>query len=142
MKLAAIDVMIIAAYMAVIVYIAWRSRRFAGRNLENYFLGGRNMPGWMTGISYAASMMSADSAVAYGGLAAPRPVRLPWTICCFCKNRFSPTARGSRRRRWSRRPRSKRAWRWDRSASRNSQTTATGCGALSRSRVVTKVPRA
>lgn len=30
MKLAAIDVMIIAAYMAVIVYIAWRSRRFCG----------------------------------------------------------------------------------------------------------------
>ena len=40
MKLVGIDTLIIAAYMAVIVYIALRSRRFAGQNLENYFLGG------------------------------------------------------------------------------------------------------
>lgn len=84
MKLAGIDVLIIAAYMAVIVYIGVRSRRFAGRNLENYFLGGRNMPGWMTGISYAASMMSADSAVAYGGLAAITGVY----VCWFYLSRF------------------------------------------------------
>src|SRR5581483_3895553 len=70
--------------MAVIVYIGVRSRRFAGRNLENYFLGGRNMPGWMTGISYAASMMSADSAVAYGGLAAITGVY----VCWFYLSRF------------------------------------------------------
>ena len=49
MKLGGIDGLIIAAYMFVIAYIGWRSRRFAGRNLENYFLGGRSMPGWMTG---------------------------------------------------------------------------------------------
>ncbi len=84
MKLAAIDFLIIAAYMSVIAYIAWRSRRFAGQNLENYFLGGRNMPGWMTGISYAASMMSADSAVAYGGLAAITGVY----VCWFYLSRF------------------------------------------------------
>jgi solute:Na+ symporter, SSS family len=69
MKLTAIDGLIIAAYMSVIADVAVRSRKFAAKNLENYFLGGRNMPGWMTGLSYADSMMSADSAVAYGGLA-------------------------------------------------------------------------
>jgi Na+/proline symporter len=84
MKLAPIDVLIIAAYMAVIVYIAARSRRFAGKSLENYFLAGRNMPGWMTGISYAASMMSADSAVAYGGLAVVTGVY----VCWFYLSRF------------------------------------------------------
>ena len=84
MKLAGIDILIIAAYMAVILYIGWRSRRFAGQNLENYFLGGRNMPGWMTGISYAASMMSADSAVAYGGLAAITGI----FVCWFYLSRF------------------------------------------------------
>ena len=56
-KLAPVDILIVFAYCAVILYIAGRSRRFAGKNLENYFLAGRNMPGWMTGISYAASMV-------------------------------------------------------------------------------------
>src|SRR5437764_142984 len=78
MRLAAIDLLIIAAYMAVILYITLRSRRFAGKSLENYFLAGRNMPGWMTGVSYAASMMSADSAVGYGGLAAVTGLYTCW----------------------------------------------------------------
>lgn len=84
MKLAGIDFLIIAAYMAVVVYIALRSRKFAGKNLENYFLGGRGMPGWMAGISYAASMMGADAAVAYGGLAAITGAY----VCWFYLSRF------------------------------------------------------
>ncbi len=84
MKLAGIDLLIIAAYMGVIAFIGLRSRRFAGASLENYFLGGRNMPGWMAGISYAASMMSADSAVAYGGMAAVTGV----FVCWFYLSRF------------------------------------------------------
>jgi solute:Na+ symporter, SSS family len=84
MKLAAIDLIIIAAYMAVIVFITIRSRRFASQSLDNYFLAGRNMPGWMTGVSYAASMMSADSAVGYGGLAAVTGIY----VCWFYLSRF------------------------------------------------------
>ncbi|MEO7650083.1 MAG: hypothetical protein ABIZ80_06420, partial [Bryobacteraceae bacterium] len=84
MKLAGIDFLIIFAYMGVIAYIGWRSRRFASESLENYFLGGRNMPGWMTGVSYAASMMSADSAVAYGGMAAVTGI----FVCWFYLSRF------------------------------------------------------
>jgi SSS family solute:Na+ symporter len=78
MKLTVIDFLIIAAYMAVILFITIRSRRFAGKSLENYFLAGRNMPGWMTGISYAASMLSADSAVGYGGLVAVSGIYACW----------------------------------------------------------------
>ncbi len=78
MKLHPIDILIVVAYSAVILYIAGRSRRFAGKNLENYFLAGRNMPGWMTGISYAASMVSADAAVGYGGLAVVTGLSVAW----------------------------------------------------------------
>src|SRR6185437_15546742 len=78
MKLSPIDILIVVAYSAVILYIAGRSRRFAGKNLENYFLAGRNMPGWMTGISYAASMVSADAAVGYGGLAVVTGLSVAW----------------------------------------------------------------
>jgi len=77
-KLAPIDILIVFAYTAVILYIAGRSRQFAGKSLENYFLAGRNMPGWMTGISYAASMVSADAAVGYGGLAVVTGLSVSW----------------------------------------------------------------
>jgi Na+/proline symporter len=83
-KLAALDIAIIGAYLSAILYIALRTRRYASRNLENYFLDGRSMPGWMTGVSYAASMMSADSAVAYGGLAAITGAY----VCWFYLSRF------------------------------------------------------
>ena len=78
MKLAPIDILIILAYVGVILYIAARSRKFAGKNLENYFLAGRSMPGWLTGVSYAASMVSADSAVGYGGLAVVTGLYVSW----------------------------------------------------------------
>ena len=78
MKLAPIDILIVFAYTGVILYIAGRSRQFAGKSLENYFLAGRNMPGWMTGVSYAASMVSADSAVGYGGLAVVTGLSVSW----------------------------------------------------------------
>lgn len=78
MKFAPIDFLIVVAYMTIVVSIALRSRRFAAKSLDNYFLAGRNMPGWMTGISYAASMVSADSAVGYGGLAAVTGVYAAW----------------------------------------------------------------
>jgi solute:Na+ symporter, SSS family len=84
MKLAGIDFLIIAAYLGIIGYITLRTRRFSGQSAENFFLGGRNMPGWMTGISYAASLVSADSAVAYGGLAAVTGVY----VCWFYLSRF------------------------------------------------------
>jgi len=77
-KLAPIDILIILAYVGVILYIAARSRKFAGKNLENYFLAGRSMPGWLTGVSYAASMVSADSAVGYGGLAVVTGLYVSW----------------------------------------------------------------
>jgi SSS family solute:Na+ symporter len=84
MRLSPIDVLIVVAYMVVIAYIAWRSRKFANKSLENYFLGGRSMRGWMAGISYAASMMSADSAVGYGGMA----VITGLFVCWFYLARF------------------------------------------------------
>src|SRR5215831_11316440 len=84
MRLAPIDWAIIAAYMALIAGITLRTRRFAGRSLDNFFLGGRATPGWMAGVSYAASMMSADSAVAYGGLA----VITGTYVCWFYLSRF------------------------------------------------------
>ena len=43
-------------------------RGFAQQNMENYFLGGRKLKGWMSGTSYAVTCMNADVAPAYCGM--------------------------------------------------------------------------
>jgi len=50
MPLSSLDVLVVVFYLIVIAFIAWRSRKFASKSLENYFLGGRAMRGWMAGI--------------------------------------------------------------------------------------------
>ncbi len=40
----------------------------AGTDTESYFLGGRKIPGWLNGISYAATSMNTDVAPAYSGM--------------------------------------------------------------------------
>src|SRR3954468_23513593 len=64
-----LDVWIVAAYLAMMLGIALWHRRFAGASLENFFLGGRKIPGWLNGISYTAALISPDAATGYGGLA-------------------------------------------------------------------------
>jgi Na+/proline symporter len=53
-------------------------RRFAGENLDNYFLAGRSIPGWLNGVSYSAALVSADAACTYGGLATVTGVFVCW----------------------------------------------------------------
>ncbi len=37
--------------------------------MDNFFLGGRKIPGWLNGVSYTATLVSPDAATGYGGLA-------------------------------------------------------------------------
>jgi Na+/proline symporter len=62
-----LDIAIIAVYMLVVLGIGVYYRKFASGSLENYFLAGRKLPGWMNGFSYAATCMNTDVAPAYCG---------------------------------------------------------------------------
>jgi len=53
-------------------------KRFASANLENFFLGGRKIPGWLNGISYTAALVSPDAATGYGGLAVVTGAFISW----------------------------------------------------------------
>lgn len=64
-----IDLTIIGAYLLLLVGIGLAYRTYAARGLDQFFLAGRNVPGWLNGVAYAAAMVSADAATAYGGLA-------------------------------------------------------------------------
>lgn len=73
-----LDVTIILVYLVLMLGIGLYYRRYAAAGLENFFLAGRNVPGWLNGVSYASAMVSADAATAYGGLAAVTGVFVCW----------------------------------------------------------------
>jgi SSS family solute:Na+ symporter len=64
-----LDYAIILAYLVLMLGIGLYYRRFADESLDNFFLAGRTIPGWLNGISYSAALVSADAACGYGGLA-------------------------------------------------------------------------
>ncbi len=63
------DLVIVLVYLLIMLGIGLYYRRYATQGLEHFFLAGPNIPGWLNGVSYAAAMVSADAATAYGGLA-------------------------------------------------------------------------
>src|SRR6185312_16025518 len=73
-----IDLWIVIAYLLLMLGIAFWNRRFARASLENFFLGGRKIPGWLNGISYTAALISPDAATGYGGLAMVTGAFISW----------------------------------------------------------------
>ena len=63
-----LDYAIMGLYMLFLVGLGLYYRGFAQESMENYFLGGRRMKGWMSGTSYAVTCMNADVAPAYCGM--------------------------------------------------------------------------
>jgi SSS family solute:Na+ symporter len=72
------DYIVIALYMLVLLGIGLYYRKFAQEGLENFFLGGRNLPGWLNGFSYAATCINADVAPAYCGMTVITGVFVCW----------------------------------------------------------------
>jgi len=73
-----LDVWIIAAYLLMMFGMSLWHKRFASANLENFFLGGRKIPGWLNGISYTAALVSPDAATGYGGLGVVTGAFISW----------------------------------------------------------------
>jgi SSS family solute:Na+ symporter len=55
------DWMIIIAFFLVSLAIGLYAAKFAGRNVAEYFLSGRNMPWWLLGVSMVATTFSTDT---------------------------------------------------------------------------------
>ncbi len=56
-----LDLLIVAAFVVYSVSVGLRHRRTASQNLEEYFLAGRTLRGWRSGLSMAATQYSADT---------------------------------------------------------------------------------
>lgn len=73
-----IDLWIVIGYLLLMLAFAFYHRRFASASMENFFLGGRKVPGWLNGVSYSAALVSPDAATGYGGLAVVTGAFISW----------------------------------------------------------------
>src|SRR5690242_12976935 len=72
------DIWIIIGYLVLMFAMSLWHRRFSSKNMENFFLGGRKIPGWLNGISYTAALVSPDAATGYGGLGVVTGAFISW----------------------------------------------------------------
>lgn len=56
-----LDWLIIAAYLIIIVAVGLFFKKRAGNSLSDFFLGGRNLPWWLAGLSMVATTFAADT---------------------------------------------------------------------------------
>ena len=81
--MSAIDVVIILLFVAYAISAGWRNRGAASRNLEEYFLAGRSLPGWKAGLSMAATQFAADTPLLVTGIIAVSGIFALWQLWIY-----------------------------------------------------------
>lgn len=64
MQINTIDWLIIGSYLILTIFIGLYFRKRASKSLSDYFLGGRNLPWYIAGISMVATTFAADTPLA------------------------------------------------------------------------------
>lgn len=72
------DWLILAGYIFLSIGAGVLFRKFSGRNLDSFLLAGRSIPGWLLGISMAATTFAADTPLAITGLIAEGGISANW----------------------------------------------------------------
>ncbi|MCY4076609.1 MAG: Na+:solute symporter [Acidobacteria bacterium] len=78
-----VDALIVLAFVVYAVAVGLRNRRQASKNLEEYFLAGRSLPGWKAGLSMAATQFAADTPLLVTGLVATAGIFGLWQLWIF-----------------------------------------------------------
>jgi solute:Na+ symporter, SSS family len=78
-----LDGLIVVTFIAYAVSNGFRERAVASRNLEEYFLAGRSLPGWKAGLSMAATQFAADTPLLVTGLIATAGVFALWQLWVY-----------------------------------------------------------
>jgi SSS family solute:Na+ symporter len=76
--LALVDWIIVALYFVLSIGIAALYSRRAGRNIQEFFLSGRNLPWWLAGTSMVATTFAADTPLAVTELVARNGIAGNW----------------------------------------------------------------
>ncbi len=78
-----IDWIIIGVFFVIVLSIGWIASRTAGKNVSEFFLGGRGMPWWLLGISMVACTFSADTPNLVTGMVRESGVAKNWAWWAF-----------------------------------------------------------
>ena len=78
-----LDLSIVAAFVIYAVASGLRNRRAASKNLEEYFLADRSLPGWKAGLSMAATQFAADTPLLVTGLVATVGIFALWQLWIY-----------------------------------------------------------
>ncbi|MFY0650588.1 MAG: Na+:solute symporter [Cyclobacteriaceae bacterium] len=83
MLLSTVDWIIISIFFAIVLGIGWVASKTAGKNTDEFFLGGRSMPWWLLGISMVACTFSADTPNLVTGMVRENGVVKNWAWWVF-----------------------------------------------------------
>ena len=78
-----IDAALVLAFMVWALGVGLANRRRASRDLESYFLAGRSLSGWESGLSMAATQYAADTPLLAAGLVATGGVFALWRLWSY-----------------------------------------------------------
>lgn len=78
MALSLPDILIISAYLLFSLIVGLLLRRKAGRSMEDFFLGGRDLPWFLAGLSMVATTFAADTPLLVSGLVAKNGISGNW----------------------------------------------------------------
>ena len=78
-----IDAVIVATFVAYAISAGFRNRKLASKNLEEYFLAGRTLPGWKAGLSMSATQFAADTPLLVTGLLATAGIFGLWQLWIY-----------------------------------------------------------
>jgi Na+/proline symporter len=79
----AVDAAIVLLFVGFAIFSGLRNRRSASRNLEEYFLAGRSLPGWKAGLSMAATQFAADTPLLVTGIIATAGIFALWQLWIY-----------------------------------------------------------
>ena len=78
MELALLDYIIIVTFFLISLAIGLKFRKQAGKDISHFFLGGRNLPWYIAGISMVATTFAADTPLAVTELVAQSGIAGNW----------------------------------------------------------------
>ncbi|OGS08226.1 MAG: hypothetical protein A2270_10365 [Elusimicrobia bacterium RIFOXYA12_FULL_51_18] len=81
--MAGLDIAIILAFIVYSLSSGLRNREMASKNLEEYFLAGRSLPGWKAGLSMAATQFAADTPLLVTGIIAVSGIFALWQMWIY-----------------------------------------------------------
>ncbi len=77
------DSLILTGFIVYAAVTGFRAKKAAGRDLEQYFLAGRSLPGWKAGVSMASTQFAADTPLVVMGLIATSGVFFVWRFWIY-----------------------------------------------------------